>query len=175
MQGAEPELRVEELSDHGNDVVRCVQAEVFESKRIRSSAGRRARAHFVPGKGVNVVSVSNLIQIVIYYFIKTLNKASKELLTSASDFLFLLGLWRIDVSECALDSSFLLKRIDEFAVLVHLKQDVAAADELSADEDLRDCRPAGEVLDALSYVVARENIVGIVLDSVHAEDLNNGV
>lgn len=42
----------------------------------------------------------------------------------------------------------LLQLLDEFSVLVHLKEDIAAPDELTVQVDLWDCWPVAKVLDS---------------------------
>ena len=59
--------------------------------------------------------------------------------------------------------------------LMHLKKDVAPADELAFEKDLRVSRPFWEVLDADSEVVVRQDVVGLELDIVHPQDLTDGV
>lgn len=42
----------------------------------------------------------------------------------------------------------LLQLLDEFSVLVHLKEDIAAPDKLTVQVDLWDCGPVAKVLDS---------------------------
>src|SRR5262245_32988527 len=53
-------------------------------------------------------------------------------------------------SSSLLRSAGLRNQLRELARGVHLAHDVAAADELAADEDLRNRRPVGVLLDALA-------------------------
>jgi hypothetical protein len=58
---------------------------------------------------------------------------------------------------------------------MHLQEDIAAADKLAADENLWDRWPAGEILDSLSQIVVGEHVMRIILNAMHAKDLNNSV
>lgn len=72
------------------------------------------------------------------------------------------------ISKCAFDSSVLQKNIDKLPVLVHLEEDVTAADELSADEYLWDRWPTAEFFYSLAQLFVGKHIVRIVLDSMHS-------
>src|SRR5579883_3470877 len=54
--------------------------------------------------------------------------------------------------------AFALEEIAQLARLEHLANDVAAADELAFDIELRDGRPAREFLDALADLWVREHV-----------------
>lgn len=79
------------------------------------------------------------------------------------------------ISQCAFDSSVLLKDIDELTILVHLEENVTAADELSADVNLWDSWPTAEVFNSLAQLFVSQHIVRIVLDSMHSKDLNHSI
>src|SRR5690606_6515921 len=57
--------------------------------------------------------------------------------------------------------------------LEHLAYDVASADELALDVELRDRRPAGIFLDALAQLVGGEDVDALVVDSEIVEDLHH--
>ncbi|GMS88956.1 hypothetical protein PENTCL1PPCAC_11131, partial [Pristionchus entomophagus] len=63
----------------------------------------------------------------------------------------------------------LVEEIGQFAVLVHLNQDVASADKLAFHPHLRDGWPLGECLDSLSQLCIHEDIVVTEGDLVEIE------
>src|SRR5690606_35598216 len=62
----------------------------------------------------------------------------------------------------------------ELAALVHLPDDVAAADELTADVELRDGRPARVLFDALADGGVGEEVHRLERDLAALEDLDHG-
>lgn len=72
-------------------------------------------------------------------------------------------------------NAHLFQFLDQFAVLVQLQHNIAATHELPVDEDLRNRRPIGELLDALPQILVLQHVMTVVRDAVHAQDLNDGV
>lgn len=71
----------------------------------------------------------------------------------------------------------LLKELRQVSVLVHGNQDVASAHKLLVDVQLRDRRPVGVLLDALSQIWVLQDVKGRELvgaDALDAEDLDDG-
>lgn len=58
--------------------------------------------------------------------------------------------WGRRSNEVAADCQLLPEHFQQLARLVHLEENVAAADEFPIDVDLRDGGPAGEILDSLA-------------------------
>mmetsp|Transcript_22711 Transcript_22711/g.63386 ORF Transcript_22711/g.63386 Transcript_22711/m.63386 type:complete len:201 (+) Transcript_22711:304-906(+) len=69
----------------------------------------------------------------------------------------------------------LFDHLTELAGLVQLDHDVAAADELTADVELRDGGPLAEILDALSDGLVAEHVDGVEIDLVALQDLGGRV
>ena len=68
-----------------------------------------------------------------------------------------------------------LEHARELAALVHLGDDVAAADELAADIELRVRLPVRVLLEALTNVAVGQDVEGVELDALFLEDLDDGV
>src|SRR5262249_47230368 len=62
----------------------------------------------------------------------------------------------------------------QLAGVVHLADDVAAADELALDVELRNRRPLREVLDALAQGGVGQHVDALELDAELAQHLNHG-
>src|SRR4029079_19655879 len=69
--------------------------------------------------------------------------------------------------------ALLLKQGLQLAGLEHLADDVAAADELAVDIELRDCGPVRERLDALTELVRLEHVQALIGDAEMIEDLHH--
>src|SRR5215469_11151193 len=69
--------------------------------------------------------------------------------------------------------AFFDEHVLELAVFVHLADDVAAADELALDVELRNRRPVGEFLDALTDRRIGEHVDTFELDAQLREDLHD--
>src|SRR5207302_7658596 len=67
-----------------------------------------------------------------------------------------------------------LEEAFQLALLEHLFDDVAAADELAFDIELRNGRPVGEFLDALADFRVFQNIHRLELDAELRQHLHNG-
>src|SRR5229473_2503577 len=66
-----------------------------------------------------------------------------------------------------------LEELLQLAGLGHLANDIAAADELTLDIELRDGRPAREFLDALADLGVGQDVDALELDTELAEDLDD--
>src|SRR3954447_23284591 len=71
-------------------------------------------------------------------------------------------------------NALLLQEGLELARLKHLADDVAAADQLALDVELREGRPVAELLEALPQVGVLEDVVGLVLHTDVGEHLHDG-
>src|SRR3546814_12371486 len=67
-----------------------------------------------------------------------------------------------------------LQQLDQFAALVHLADDVAAADELALHIELRDGRPGAEFLDALTQRLILKDIDALEAHAEVAQHLHDG-
>src|SRR3546814_16719984 len=67
-----------------------------------------------------------------------------------------------------------LQQLDQFAALVHLADDVAAADELAPHIELRDGRPGAEFLDALTQRLILKDIDALEEHAEVAQHLHDG-
>lgn len=63
----------------------------------------------------------------------------------------------------------------QFAGLMHLEKDIASADEFSVDVDLRDGRPAREVLDSLANFRVFQDIDVLEFRACRLKDLDGTV
>src|ERR1700732_2198453 len=77
--------------------------------------------------------------------------------------------WRSGANGDAL----LLEELLQFAGLEHFADDVAAADKLALDVELRDRRPVREFLDPLAYARVGQHVDAFELDPDMAEDLHH--
>src|SRR6266705_2827161 len=68
--------------------------------------------------------------------------------------------------------ALVLEQALQLAGLEHLADDVAAADELALDVELRDGRPAREFLDALPQLVVLEHVEALIGHAEIVEDLH---
>src|SRR6266550_3670526 len=70
--------------------------------------------------------------------------------------------------------ALLLEDLPQFAGLVHLADNIAAANELALDVELRNRRPVREFLDALANSRIGKDVDAFELDPEMAQDLHNG-
>src|SRR3954447_13685998 len=70
--------------------------------------------------------------------------------------------------------ALLLQEGLELARLRHLADDVAAADQLTLDVELREGRPVAELLEALAQVGVLEDVVGLVFHADVGQHLHDG-
>lgn len=106
-----------------------------------------------------------------FIYPRTIKSISNSLHWISSFLLLFGGLF----GQCALDARILMQDINQIAILMHLQENIAAANEFSSDKDLWDCWPAAEVFNSLTQLLIQQNIVRVVLDTVHAEDLHDGI
>ena len=75
--------------------------------------------------------------------------------------------------ESLIDYNFYVDEVLELALLEHLGDDVAAADELPVDEQLRDRRPVRPLAEDHADARVREDVAGVVLGPHVVQDLHH--